>query len=45
MNKDYLTIVCYECHEVINFTENDVIADWYIKCTCCGEEILIFPLR
>ena len=38
-----MTIECYECHEVINFTENDVIEGWCVKCPCCGKEISILP--
>lgn len=40
---EYMTIECYDCHEVINFTEDDVIEGWYVKCPCCGEEISILP--
>lgn len=43
MNDEYMTIVCYECHEVINFTEDDVIENWYVKCPRCGEGISILP--
>lgn len=43
MDKGHLTIVCDVCYEVITFTEDDVIVDWYIKCPYCGEEISIFP--
>jgi formylmethanofuran dehydrogenase subunit E len=32
---------CHNCHEVIKFTENDVIDGWYVKCPCCEEEISI----
>lgn len=38
-----MTIECYDCHEVINFHEEDVIDGWYVKCPCCGEEISILP--
>jgi hypothetical protein len=43
--EDYedMRIECYECHEVINFTEDDVIENWYVKCPRCGEEISILP--
>ena len=27
-----MKIECYNCHEVINFTEDDVIDNWYVKC-------------
>ena len=37
----YTVIECYDCHEVINFTENDIIEDWCVKCPCCGKEISI----
>lgn len=40
---EHMTIECYDCHEVINFTEDDVIENWYVKCPCCGEEISILP--
>lgn len=40
---DHMTIECYDCHEIINFTEDDVIENWYVKCPCCGEEISILP--
>jgi hypothetical protein len=36
-----MKIECYDCHEVINFTENDIIEDWCVKCPCCGKEISI----
>lgn len=38
-----MTIECYDCHEVINFTEDDVIENSYVKCPRCGEEISILP--
>jgi hypothetical protein len=38
-----MTIECYDCHEVINFTEDDIIEGWCVKCPCCGEEISILP--
>lgn len=43
MNNKTMTIECYDCHEVINFTEDDIIEGWYVKCPCCGEEISILP--
>ena len=43
MDDDYMTIECYDCHEVINFTEDDVIEGWCVKCPRCGEEISILP--
>lgn len=42
-NHKHMTIECYDCHEVINFTEDDVIENWYVKCPCCGEEISLLP--
>jgi predicted Zn finger-like uncharacterized protein len=38
-----MRIECYECHTVINFHEDDVIENWYVKCPRCGEEISILP--
>jgi hypothetical protein len=43
MDNNHMIIECYDCHEVINFTEDDVIEGWYVKCPCCGEEISILP--
>ena len=40
-----MKIECYECHEVINFTEDDIIEDWYVKCLCCGEKNINFTLK
>lgn len=41
--EDYedMRIECYECHTVINFHEDDVIENRYVKCPRCGEEISI----
>ena len=41
MNKDM--IVCYACHEVINFIEDDVIDGSYVICPCCREHLIILP--
>ena len=38
-----MTIGCYECDEVIDYTEADIIDGWYVLCPCCGEEISILP--
>jgi predicted RNA-binding Zn-ribbon protein involved in translation (DUF1610 family) len=43
MDDENMIIECYDCHEVINFTEDDVIENWYVKCPRCGEEISILP--
>lgn len=43
IQNENMTIECYDCHEVINFTEDDIIEGWYVKCPCCGEEISILP--
>lgn len=39
MNED--KIVCYDCHTVISFTEDDVIDGYYVTCPCCGEHVVI----
>jgi DNA-directed RNA polymerase subunit RPC12/RpoP len=36
-----MTVECYDCHELINYTENDIIDGWSVKCPCCGEKISI----
>lgn len=36
-----MIIECYDCHEVINFTEDDIIEGCFIICPGCGEEISI----
>lgn len=43
MYSENLVIECYDCHEVIKYTEDDIIDGWYVKCPCCGEEISILP--
>ena len=43
MNNENMIIECYDCHEVINFTEDDIIDGWYVICPCCGEKISILP--
>ena len=43
MNNENMIIECYDCHKVINFTEDDIIDDWYVICPCCGEKLSILP--
>jgi hypothetical protein len=40
-NSKNMTIECYDCHELINYTEDDIIDGWSVKCHCCGEKISI----
>lgn len=41
MNQEYMTIECYDCHEVINFTEDDIIDRYYVVCPDCGQHLVI----
>ena len=41
MNNENMIIECYDYHEVINFTEDDIIDGWYVICPCCEEKISI----
>ena len=41
MNQEYMTIECYDCHEVINFTEDDIIDGYYVVCPDCGQHLVI----
>jgi hypothetical protein len=43
VNSKNMTVECYDCHELINYTEDDIIEGWCVKCPCCGEEISILP--
>ena len=36
-------IVCYDCHTVVRYQEDDVIDGCYVICPCCGEHLVILP--
>jgi len=36
-----LVIECYDCHEVINVHDSDIIDGYYILCPICGERLFI----
>ena len=35
----YMVIECYDCHEVINFNEDDIIDGNYVVCPSCGTHL------
>lgn len=37
----YMVIECYDCHEVINFNEDDIIDGYYVVCPSCGTHLLL----